>query len=241
MRVQAKGSDMPLHDWSELGGWEGMHLLWMSELVRYLKTRLPDGFRAYLGTGPAVAVGAPAMRPDVGVRSHEHPDHRASSAPETASPDPDIEIAVAALESVPTLFVERDDRLVSAVELVSPRNKDRLVARTTYLSRYAGYLIEGVHLLLVDVHRRPARFSFADAIAREMALPPEPELAPPLAVSYRVGEPAAQGGRLLAMWRRALVIGAPLPSLPLPLTIEQAVQMDLEASYMRAASDAYIV
>ncbi|HEY2584924.1 MAG TPA: hypothetical protein VGI81_04060 [Tepidisphaeraceae bacterium] len=23
---------MPLHDWAELSGWEGMHLLWMSEL-----------------------------------------------------------------------------------------------------------------------------------------------------------------------------------------------------------------
>jgi hypothetical protein len=27
---------MPLHDWAELSGWEGMHLLWMSELLRHV-------------------------------------------------------------------------------------------------------------------------------------------------------------------------------------------------------------
>jgi hypothetical protein len=61
-----------------------------------------------------------------------------------------------------------------------------------------------------------------------------------LAVSYRVGEPAATGGRLLAIWRRPLTVGATLPAIPLPLTVEQAVVLDLEQSYMRAAADAYL-
>ena len=56
----------------------------------------------------------------------------------------------------------RLDRLAAAVELVSPRNKDRPESRAIYLNRYMSYLIEGCTLLLVDVHRRPLRFSFAD-------------------------------------------------------------------------------
>jgi hypothetical protein len=152
-----------------------------------------------------------------------------------------MELAVATLDSDPALLVERDGRLVAAVELVSPRNKDRPVSRTTYLSRYLGYLIEGVNLLLVDVHRRPAGFSFADGIAEGLELEHQPSLPPPCAVSYRVGEPAATGGRLLALWRRPLTPGTPLPTMPLPLSTDLSVPVDLEPTYARAAADAYLV
>src|SRR3954466_8746262 len=230
---------MPLHDWTDLPGWEGVHLLWMSDLLRDLKGRLPAGFRAYLGSGPAVAVGAPAARPEVSVRAHEAGPHDTSGRG-VAGEEPDGEVAVAAIDPAPALFVERDGRLVAAVELVSPRNKDRPVARATYLSRYAGYLIEGVHLLLVDVHRRPAGFSFADGIAEELRIDNQPSLPPPMAASYRVGEPAATGGRLLAIWRRPLAPGERLPTLPLPLQVDLAIPVNLEATYSRAAADAYL-
>jgi hypothetical protein len=231
---------MPLHDWSELSGWEGVHLLWMTELLRHLKARLPGGYRAYLGTGPAVAVGAPPARPVVAVRSHGAIPLAGGSGGTGGGAEPDVEIAVAALEPAPTLFVERDKRLVAAVEFVSPRNKDRPVARATYLGRYVGYLIEGAHLLLVDVHPRPVGFSFADRIAEELQIANQPALPPPVAVSYRVGEPAATGGRLLAIWRRPIAPAAPLPTLPLPLDVNLEVQVDLEATYLRAAADAYL-
>jgi hypothetical protein len=68
----------------------------------------------------------------------------------------------------------------------------------------------------------------------------QPACPPPLAVSYRVGEPAATGGRLLAIWRRPLTVGAPLPTMPLPLGVDMRVQVDLEETYNRAAADAYL-
>ena len=61
---------MPLHEWATVPGWEGMRLLWMTEVLRYLKVRLPSGFRAYFGSGPALAVGAPPVKPDLSVRAH---------------------------------------------------------------------------------------------------------------------------------------------------------------------------
>src|SRR5205823_14486181 len=121
------------------------------------------------------------------------------------------------LESQPALYVTYHGRLVAAVELISPRNKDRPSSRAHYLSRYLGYLREGAHLLLVDVHRRPLNFSFADALAQELQIE-QPTTPAPLAASYRVGEPAATGGRMIAIWRRPLTVGQPLPSLPLALT-----------------------
>ncbi|HEX8203468.1 MAG TPA: hypothetical protein VF590_23530, partial [Isosphaeraceae bacterium] len=59
---------MPLHDWTDRAGWDGMHHLWITELLRWVKPRLPAGYRVYIGSAPLLAVGAPAERPDVGVR-----------------------------------------------------------------------------------------------------------------------------------------------------------------------------
>jgi hypothetical protein len=237
---------MPLHDWTDRSGWEGVHHLWITELLRWVKPRLPEGYRAYIGSAPLVAVGAPPERPDVSVRrwaeEQGQPPTVAAVAPgatETPLDEPDEEIAVPALDASTALYIERQGRLVSAIELVSPRNKDRPVARATYLARYVGYLLEGVHLLLVDVHRRPLNFSFADAIAQELQVR-QPPCPPPLAVSYRVGEPAASGGRILATWRRPLVVSQPLPVMVLPLTVETAIRIDLEHTYSRAAADAYL-
>lgn len=38
---------MPLHDWTDRRGWDGVHHLWITELLRWVKPRLPTGYRAY--------------------------------------------------------------------------------------------------------------------------------------------------------------------------------------------------
>ena len=37
---------MPLHDWTSQPGWDGVHHLWIAELLRWVKPLLPAGFRA---------------------------------------------------------------------------------------------------------------------------------------------------------------------------------------------------
>src|SRR5271169_3365893 len=105
---------MPLHDWTEELGWDGVHQVWIVELLYWIKPRLPAGYRAYIGTTPTFAIGAPAEeRPDVGVR-----DWPPGNGPGTHSPQlqttasahgdgPDQEIAVAALARQTALLVER--------------------------------------------------------------------------------------------------------------------------------------
>ncbi|MBX9583529.1 MAG: hypothetical protein K2X87_24775 [Gemmataceae bacterium] len=59
---------MPLHDWAALPGWDGVHQVWMVELLYAVKPLLPPAYRAYIGTTPTFAIGAPAPddgRPDV--------------------------------------------------------------------------------------------------------------------------------------------------------------------------------
>jgi hypothetical protein len=227
---------MPLHDWADRLSWEGVHHLWIAETLRWVKLRLPQGYRAYIGTAPTLAVGAGGGKPDVGVHRG---NGTVSPSTHAAADNPDLEVAVAAIDPATALMVERDGRLIAAVELVSPRNKDWPTSRATYAARYIGYLIEGVNLMLVDVHPRPAGFSYFSAIDQELSadlLGP----APPAAVSYRVGERAASGGRLLAVWRRPVAVGQPLPTLPLAITVHDSVTVDLEATYARAAADAYL-
>jgi hypothetical protein len=45
---------------------------------------------------------------------------------------------------------------------------------------------------------------------------------------------------MLAIWRRSLVIGQPLPAVPLPLSENLAVHIDMEHTYGAAAEDAYL-
>src|SRR5262245_34158233 len=122
---------MPLHEWTDRPGWEGMHHLWITELLRWVKPRLPAGDRAYIGSAPVLAIGAPGGHPDVGVgrrAADEVPETGCSPAEVSSGPgdpmEPDLELAVAAPDPGTSLWVEQGGRLVAAVELISPRKKD---------------------------------------------------------------------------------------------------------------------
>ena len=155
---------MPLHDWSKLKGWSGLHIYWMVNICDDIKSKLPAGFRAYLGTSPIVAIDDPPGQPDVSVR-HTNGGMQGTLEPNEADPfQPDWEGQVATIEADVSVYIERNGRLIAAVELVSPGNKDGTEKRATYTSRYLGYLTNGVNLLFVDLHPRPYAFSFADEI-----------------------------------------------------------------------------
>src|SRR5581483_11426621 len=132
--------------------------------------------------------------------------------------------------------------LVAAIELVSPRNKDRREAKESYSSRYLGYLRQGVHLLLVDLLPRPPGFSFLRVLGTALGLP-IPETPAPFAVSFRVGDPVPNGNAespVIAVWHRALQPGQPLPALPLSLVSRQQIMVDLEQTYGSAGEQSYL-
>lgn len=230
---------MPLHDWATLSGWDGVHQVWMVELLYAIKPQLPPAYRAYIGTTPAFAIGSPNdSRPDVGVRDWPAGEPQSPPATDTGQ-EPDEEVAVATISADTALLVESGGRLVAAIELVSPRNKDRLSSQAAYAGAYAAYLLRGVHLLLVDVHRRPTAFSFPDQIATQLQLH-QPPVPAPCVVGYRVGGPSPDGGRFLAVWRRPLAVGNPLPPMRQWLSADESVPVDLENTYRRATEAAYL-
>lgn len=225
---------MPLHDGRDDRGWDGLFFLWQREILDGLQQRLPAGYRAFFGSLPVLTADSPAVRPNFNIWTRP-------AAPPTndAYEEPDFEgLASFALDPDRAVHIDWHGQLVAAVELVSPRNKDRPESRERSTRRYFGYLHQGVHLLLIDVLPRPIGFSFADAIASEVGfdLPPCPV---PCAVSFRVGEPVPEG-TLLAVWQRILAVGQPLPSIPVALTVHDAVTIDLEHTYREAARRVYL-
>ncbi len=227
---------MPLHDWTDRDNFDGLHLLWTAELVNLLRRTLPPPYQVLLGSNPRMAVGGTRHRPDVGVSNGRHPT---VAVPTAAYREPDAEVMVGTLEEDLTVQVERNGRLVAAIELISPRNKDRPDSRDYYAARYTNYLRDGVHLLLVDVHRRPVGFSFPQHMAAGLGSPlPAPPA--PSAVVYRVGASRPPDGRLLAVWAEPLTVGEPLPAVSLPLTVQLSVPIDLEGTYSRAADNCYL-
>jgi hypothetical protein len=234
---------MPLHDWTDERGWDSVHPIWLTYLIEWIQPRLPEGYKAFLGGVPALTVGSANGRPDVSVRQGGAKPPVEQAATDTAVLEPDVEVSAAIrLDPQRAVHIDFHGQLVAAVELVSPRNKDRADAKETYANRYLGYLRLGVHLMLVDVLPRPRGFSFADAITAGLGveLPPLPS---PFAAAYRVGEVVPVGddmGSLVGVWRRPLQVGEPLPTLPLPLNVHRAVVVDLEETYQRAARRAYL-
>ena len=237
---------MPLHDWGAVDAereWGGVHQLWAAEIVRFLKPRLPEGYRATLAVAPKlgrIGVAEPDGHVDrVGGDPWDDSDGGAAAACATAAVvEPDVEVAVAALEVEQTVYVSRRGRMVAAVELVSPGNKDSPARREATFARYAGYLRDRVNLVLVDVHPRPSRPTLADRFSDEYGLG-RPPLPAPYAAVYRVGE-FADPGRYLAAWQFPMAAGDSLPVVPVPLTNDRSVMLDLEPTYSAAAEIAYL-
>jgi hypothetical protein len=238
-----EGLAMPLHDWTDERGWDSVHPVWLTYLLEYVQERLPPGYKAFLGGVPSLAVDAGYGKPDVSVRQWGPGPAPEAVTSGTGVLEPDLEASVTVrLDPQRAVHIDLHGQLIAAVEIVSPRNKDRADAKETYTNRYLGYLRLGVHLMLVDVLPRPRGFSFSDAITTALGLE-LPPLPPPFAAVYRVGEvvPVKDDmGSLVGLWRRPLQVGQPLPTLPLPLSVHRAIMIDLEQTYNRAAKRAYL-
>jgi hypothetical protein len=137
--------------------------------------------------------------------------------------------------------VYRDDgdpRLAAAIELVSPRNKDRPAAREVFVPKCADHLRHGRGLVVVDAVTTRRANLHADLLARSGAETNGSRAfdAALSAVSYEAIAPQAGQGEL-RFWPFELQVGSPLPTAPLWLVGDLAVPLDLEASHSAACAD----
>jgi hypothetical protein len=122
-------------------------------------------------------------------------------------------------------------RLVAAIELVSPGNKDRADHRRAFATKCASYTCRGISLIVVDIvtSRRANLYNEIGRVlgqAGAFALPAETAL---YGIAYR---PIVRDGESrIEIWPSPLEIGRPLPVLPLALNAEIVLPIDLESTY----------
>jgi hypothetical protein len=242
---------MPLRDHfrppvSKKASWEGFHGMWPASIVQQLRKALPPGYvaepRVHLGTLMEIDVSA--------LESDEV--HRAGAARGNGNVAAAAWTAAAPVVAVETdppdeyeyevrIFdVERERTLVAAIELVSPANKDRLQSRQAFVAKCAALLRKGVAVSLVDLVTI-RRFNLYAQLMEFVGHPDQTmsnEEPPIYAASCRW---VTSGTRaLLEAWSHTLVVGQPLPALPLWLREELVIALDLEQSYEQACSDLWI-
>ncbi len=133
--------------------WRSFHGAWAGAMARSLNQGiLPAGFYAVplLDREGPIEIDVAALRDPEASASVED-----SSQPQPwAPPAPGLALAVELPPSdgieVQVFADDGDPRLTAAIELVSPRNKDRPQARQAFAVKCAGYLQQGSNLVVVD-------------------------------------------------------------------------------------------
>jgi hypothetical protein len=217
--------------------WESLHSGWASTLAVALNQRwLPRDFIALEHThaGPHVEI-------DVG--TFERPGSSRPDMPNGGggvATVPQVYAPPQALAAIPAVFPDRFEvrvfttsggrRLVGAIELVSPGNKDRAEERQAFLAKCANYLFQGVSVVVLDIvtsrqanlHNELLRWLKAPAGAL-------PDDTPLYAAAYR---PVLRNeSPQFDVWAERCAVGAPLPTMPLRLTGDLFVPVEFEATY----------
>jgi hypothetical protein len=220
--------------------WESFHSSWATKLADALTERwLPPNYIAeeHAHLGPSVEI-------DVATLEREAPATGENAGGAVATVGPKVWTPPAADGALPAVFpdtfevrvlcTDTGPKLVAAIELISPGDKDRPAERRAFATKCASYLSQGISVIIVDIvtnrranlHNEILRLLEADEL---LQLPPESSL---YAVAYR---PLRRGKRdEIDVWRSPLALGQALPTLPLGLRGDLAVPVDFEATYAEA-------
>jgi hypothetical protein len=225
---------------SEERHWDGFHSKWANTLVDELnETLLPEGYFAepHVHAGARVEIDAATFLGEAPGGSRVR-DAATATLPARvwSPPEPNVVMPAVFGETfeVQVIRTEAGPRLVGAIELVSPANKDRPESRRAFAIKCASYLVQGIGLIVVDIvtHRH---FNLHDEIVRLLPegaaflFPAAPGL---YATAYR---PIRRGtDEQIEVWWQSLVVNQPLPTLPLSLSADLCLPIDLDGTYSEA-------
>jgi hypothetical protein len=240
---------MPLHDHFRppilaRSSWEGFHGMWPAMMVQQLVQVLPEQYiaepRVHLGDYYEIDV---CTFEDTHGRWDDGPEPKQRRRSDDsggvatavyAPPDPTL-VLDADLEDQYAYEVlifdpSRGRKLVAAIEIISPANKDRPSNRRAFVRKCAALLQQQVCVSLVDLVTI-RNFNLYCDLLDWMGLS-DPSFDPPPA-TYAVTcrwHHVERHARLVA-WAYPLAVGQNLPPLPVWLTDDLPVSLDLEASY----------
>jgi hypothetical protein len=211
--------------------------MWPAVIVQQLFRILPEGYVA----APRVHLGA-AFEIDVSTyeqaeREQQPIEEQGSLAVATwAPPKPTLTLETELPDQdeyeVRIYDARHGRRLVAAIEIVSPSNKDRLESRRAFVAKVAALLQSGVSVSLVDVVTVRHFNLYSDLLELIGGADPMLGADPPALYSVTVrGRKQVRKRSLLDSWFYPMALGHLLPTLPIWLGVDQGVLLDLETSY----------
>lgn len=213
--------------------WESFHSNWATRIADGIAALLPPGFQVEEHTHAGVG-----FEIDVAAYQHNGSVDSGGTALATttyAPPKPEHTIPAAFPETfeVRVFSTVAGLTLVGVVELVSPSNKDRPAERLAFATKCASYLAQGVSVVIIDVVTN-RQANLHNEIMRVMEVAGL-DFASDVALYATAYRPATRGDQgQIDMWKRALTLGAALPTLPLRLTGDLFVPVDFESAYQEA-------
>ncbi|MEO8497938.1 MAG: DUF4058 family protein [Planctomycetota bacterium] len=236
---------MPLHDhfrppiWNK-ASWEGFHGMWPATMVQELVKILPEQFvaepRVHLGSNYEIDVCA--FESDEFSTARGSIEHGAAvvATATWAPPEPTLSVEVD-----PTEFYEyevlifdhsRGRQLVAAIEIASPANKDRPETRQAFVAKCAALLQKRICVSIVDLVTTRQFNLYCELL--DIFCQTDPTFMPTPPATYAVTCHSRKVGQhsRFETWAYPLVVGQPLPVLPIWLEENLAVSLELEASYL---------
>lgn len=214
--------------------WRSVHGAWASAMARLLNHGvLPTGFYAV----PLLDREGP-IEIDVATLQSGNAPERGPHAWTPPAPVLTMDVDLPAVDSVEVqIFADDGDpRLAAAIELLSPRNKDRPRARQAFAMKCVGYLQRGSSVVVIDTvttRRADLNEEILTLIGIDAANGFPVGLS---AVSYRALD-QEEAKQQLQVWPEALALGRPLPTVPLWIAADFSVPLDLNASYEAMCDD----
>lgn len=198
--------------------WGDFHGSMLAEIRAQLNSRLPQRYSATIDLyvwlhEPEARKRARTVKPDVYVSEQPRGSKRGSRAVLTAAPTTIMLPAVERHEHKHVLISDQDsNRVVTAIELLSPNNKDAGPDRDAYLLKRNEYLASRVNVVEIDLLRGGPRLPLSE---------PAPARSDFYVLVCRAWEfPQA------ALW--PFTMREPFPAAPIPLSQDSAeVTLDL--------------
>lgn len=208
--------------------WEGFYSKWASSILDQLNGQLPPRYFAE----PHVQAGSNV---EIDVATFEQTVHGGQDAvgtlvwsPAKATMTAPLSAAKFDVFEVQVLNDEAGPKLVAAIELVSPANKDRPETRNAFAIKCAAYLQQSIAVIVVDVVTSRSADLHLD-ILKVMQLAEQHQTSSLWAGSFRLND--SSDARNLDIWWNRLAVGEQLPELPLWLNQIEAVPVDFSESY----------
>ncbi len=224
--------------------WGGFHATWPVMMVALLRPKLPHRYfaepRVHLRSSVEIDIGTLEDEGEDVLTAGGGNGNGGVATAVWAPPQPTL----ALVTDLPTQDVyevrvydaKRHRRLVAAVEIVSPANKDRPENRRIFAAKCASLLRVGVSVVIIDIVTIRTPNLYGELL--ELIGKSDPNLSPEAPLLYAVAchFRKRENEWLLETWLQPLILGRPLPAMPLWLAENLAVPLELEDSYEQSCN-----